>query len=105
MRRCPVLLVRQRFRRPIPVPGGSAVPPPDCDDGNGAAHYGHTGGLAVSELNMETPSEDAAEQARPLKAEDDTAEEEELEETPLEVDEADAAEQTRDAGYDDEDYR
>jgi hypothetical protein len=54
---------------------------------------------------METPAEDAAEQARPLTAEDDEADDEELEEVPLEVDEADAAEQTRDAGYDDEDYR
>ena len=53
---------------------------------------------------METPGEDAAEQARPLAADED-AEDEELEETPLEVDAADAAEQTRDAGYDDEDYR
>jgi hypothetical protein len=64
-----------------------------------------TGGLAVSELNMETPGEDAAEQARPLAAEDDEADDEEVAEVPLEVDEADAAEQTRDAGYDDEDYR
>ncbi len=40
-----------------------------------------------------------------LAAEDDAADDEELEEMPLEVDEADAAEQTRDAGYDDEDYR
>ena len=54
---------------------------------------------------METPSEDAAEQARPLTAEDDAADGEELDEVPLEDDEADAAEQTRDAGYDDEDYR
>ena len=59
----------------------------------------------MSELNMETPGEDAAEQARPLAAEDDPADDEELEEVPLEVDEADAAEQTRDAGQDDEDYR
>ncbi len=74
--------------------------------GTGQRFYGHTGGLAVSELNMETPGEDAAEQARPLAAdEDDAADDEELEEMPLEVDEADAAEQTRDAGYDDEDYR
>ena len=72
--------------------------------GTGQRFYGHTGGLAVSELNMETPGEDAAEQARPLAAEEDAADEE-LAETPLEVDEADAAEQTRDAGYDDEDYR
>ena len=72
--------------------------------GTGQRFYGHTGGLAVSELNMETPGEDAAEQARPAAAEEG-ADDEELEETPLEVDEADAAEQTRDAGYDDEDYR
>jgi hypothetical protein len=54
---------------------------------------------------MEIPSEDAAEQARPVVAEDDGAESEQLDEVPLEVDEGDAAEQTRDAGYDDEDYR
>ena len=105
MLRCPVFLVRQRFRRRYPSPGRSAAPPPDCDDGTGQRFYGHTGGLAVSELNMETPGEDAAEQARPAAAEDVAADDEELEEVPLEVDEADAAEQTRDAGYDDEDYR
>jgi hypothetical protein len=54
---------------------------------------------------METPGEDAAEQARPATAEDVQPDDEELDEVPLEVDEADAAEQTRDAGYDDEDYR
>ena len=54
---------------------------------------------------METPSEDAAEQARPVAAEDDGAGTGQLEEVPLEVDEGDAAEQTRDVGYDDEDYR
>ena len=73
--------------------------------GTGQRFYGHTGGPAVSELNMETPGEDAAEQARPVAAEDVAAEDEELGEVPLEVNEADAAEQTRDAGYDDEDYR
>jgi hypothetical protein len=104
MQRCPVYWFGNAFEGRIPVPGRSAVPPPDCDDGYGQRFYGHTGGLAVSELNMETPGEDAAEQARPLAAEED-ADDEELEETPLEVDEADAAEQTRDAGYDDEDYR
>jgi hypothetical protein len=52
---------------------------------------------------METPDEDAAEQSREVKEEDG----EELSELPFEVDEADAAEQIRDAGYgdDDEDYR
>jgi hypothetical protein len=52
-------------------------------------------------MDMETPEEDAAEQAR-----DGTDENgEELREVPFEVDEADAAEQVRDAGYDDDDYR
>jgi hypothetical protein len=55
----------------------------------------------MSELGIETPDEDAVEQARAVPEEDD----EELSELPLEVDEADAAEQIRDAGYDDEDYR
>ena len=84
----------------------SPWPRPDCDDGNrGRGFIGHTGGQSVSELNMETPSEDAAEQDRPVTAEGDEAETGHLEEVPLEVDEADAAEQTRDVGYDDEDYR
>jgi hypothetical protein len=51
---------------------------------------------------METPGEDAAEQAREVSAEENGAE---LRELPFEVDEADAAEQVRDVGYDDEDYR
>jgi hypothetical protein len=55
----------------------------------------------MSELSMETPDEDAAEQAREVPE----ADEEEVPELPLEVDEADAAEQIRDAGYDDDDYR
>ncbi len=50
---------------------------------------------------METPGEDAAEQAREVTEEED----EELLELPIEVNEADAAEQVRDVGYDDEDYR
>lgn len=52
---------------------------------------------------MEMPDEDAAEQAREVPS----ADREELSQLPLEVDEADAAEQIRDAGYDedDEDYR
>ena len=55
----------------------------------------------MSEMDMETPGEDAAEQAREV-TEDETGE---LTELPFEVDEADAAEQTRDVPYDDEDYR
>ena len=108
MRRCPVLLVRQRFRSRISAAQPIGCGREDCDDGNGAGFHrfhGQTGGLAVSELNMETPGEDAAEQARPLAAEDDAPGDGELDEVPLEVNEADAAEQTRDAGYDDEDYR
>ncbi len=51
---------------------------------------------------METPGEDAAEQAREVPEEEDG----ELTELPIEVNEADAAEQVRDVGYDDdEDYR
>jgi hypothetical protein len=59
---------------------------------------------------METPGEDAAEQARAVTPDDGRADDEaDIEEAPLsvplEVDEADAAEQIRDVGYDDEDYR
>jgi hypothetical protein len=52
---------------------------------------------------METPDEDAVEQATEVPKEDGK----ERSELPFETDEADAAEQTRDAGYDDgdEDYR
>jgi hypothetical protein len=57
---------------------------------------------ALSEMDMETPGEDAAEQAREVTDVDEAGE---LRELPLEVDEADAAEQTRDVPYDDEDYR
>jgi hypothetical protein len=56
---------------------------------------------AVSEQNIETPADDAAEQAREVPE----TTQEELAEVPTEVNEADAAEQIRDAGYDDEDYR
>jgi hypothetical protein len=55
----------------------------------------------LSEIGMETPGEDAAEQAREVSEEEDG----ELTELPFEVNEADAAEQVRDVGYDDEDYR
>jgi hypothetical protein len=62
-----------------------------------------TGGGALSEMDIETPEEDAAEQARDVDEEEDDGEE--LQELPFEVNEADAAEQVRDVGYDDEDYR
>jgi hypothetical protein len=55
----------------------------------------------VSEIGIETPGEDAAEQAREVPEEENA----ELREVPFEVNEADAAEQIRDVGYDDEDYR
>jgi len=51
---------------------------------------------------METPDEDAVEQSTEVLEEDG----EERTELPFETDEADAAEQIRDVGYDDdEDYR
>jgi hypothetical protein len=52
-------------------------------------------------MDIETPGEDAAEQAREV----DEEGQDELQEIPFDVNEADAAEQTRDIGYDDEDYR
>jgi hypothetical protein len=52
-------------------------------------------------MDIEKPGDDAAEQARSVPPED----EEELQELPFEVDEADAAEQVRDVGYGDDDYR
>jgi hypothetical protein len=52
-------------------------------------------------MDMETPEEDAAEQSR-LVPEEESDEPREL---PFEVNEADAAEQIRDVGYDDDDYR
>jgi dihydrolipoamide dehydrogenase len=68
----------------------------------GGGRHELTGGRALSEMDMETPREDAAEQSREVPEEGD----EELREPPLEANEADAAEQTRDAGYDDDDdYR
>jgi hypothetical protein len=60
-----------------------------------------SGGRAVSELSIETPDEDAAEQAREVPEELTGA----LSEVPFETNEADAAEQIRDAGYDEDDYR
>lgn len=60
-----------------------------------------TGGESLSEMDMETPEDDAAEQARDVTDENG----EEVRELPFEVDEADAAEQVRDVGYDDDDYR
>lgn len=55
----------------------------------------------MSEMDMETPGDDAAEQARDVSGENG----DEFGELPFEVDEADAAEQERDIGYDEDDYR
>jgi hypothetical protein len=52
-------------------------------------------------MDIETPGEDAAEQAREVAEEGH----DELREVPFDVNEADAAEQVRDIGYDDDDYR
>jgi hypothetical protein len=71
------------------------------DAGYGGDHPRHGRGRAVSETSIETPDDDAAEQAREVPEQESG----ELRELPFEVDEADAAEQTRDIGYDDEDYR
>jgi hypothetical protein len=54
---------------------------------------------------METPGEDAAEQALVVSPEEGGTDTEQALSVPLEVDEADAAEQIRDVGYGDEDYR
>lgn len=54
-------------------------------------------------MDIETPGEDAAEQAREVAEEDH--DDDELQHVPFDVNEADAAEQVRDVGYDDEDYR
>jgi hypothetical protein len=55
-------------------------------------------------MDMETPEGDAAEQYREVVSgyENDIVGGHEL---PFDADEADAAEQTRDVGYDDDDYR
>ncbi len=53
---------------------------------------------------METPEGDAAEQSREVVSGEEN-EDVDLREVPDEVDEADAAEQTRGVGYDDDDYR
>jgi dihydrolipoamide dehydrogenase len=68
----------------------------------GKAETTTVGGRAVSEMDIETPDEDAAEQARSVPPEEEAEEPREL---PIEVNEADAAEQTRDVPYDDDDYR
>jgi hypothetical protein len=58
-------------------------------------------------MDMETPEGDAFEQHREVVSGEDGEDEDrgQLREIPFDVNEADAAEQTRDIGYDDDDYR
>jgi dihydrolipoamide dehydrogenase len=63
---------------------------------------------SLSELDMETPEDDAIEQHRDVVADETTAEETRVgarREVPFDVNEADAAEQERAVGFDDDDYR
>lgn len=53
---------------------------------------------------METPGDDAAEQAREV-TEENGENGVDRDELPVEANEADAAEQGRDIGYDEDDYR
>ena len=68
-----------------------------------AADQEKKGSGQVSELNMETPEDDAIEQHQPLVADDN--ETDARREVPFEVNEADAAEQEVAVGFDDDDYR
>ncbi len=58
----------------------------------------------VSELDMETPEDDALEQHQDVMEDDDTVTRA-RHEVPFDVNEADAAEQERAVGFDDDDYR
>ena len=57
----------------------------------------------VSELDMETPEDDAIEQHQEVVADEDATDT--RHELPLDVNEADAAEQEISVGFDDDDYR
>ena len=73
--------------------GGSTVHADQNEKGTGP----------LSELDMETPEDDALEQHQEVIA--DEAETGARSEVPFDVDEADAAEQQRSVGFDDDDYR
>jgi hypothetical protein len=65
-----------------------------------------TGGAAMSEISLEAPDADAAEQHTDALPEDgDTDEPAELPEPLLEVNEADSAEQAQTVSVDDDEYR
>jgi hypothetical protein len=59
----------------------------------------------MSDMGLEAPDADAAEQNMDVFPDDDTDELEEVEELPLEADEADTAEQERTVSVDDDEYR
>jgi hypothetical protein len=65
-----------------------------------------TGGAAMSDMSLEAPDADAAEQLTDaLPADDDEEEPRDLPEPPLEVNEADSAEQAQTVAVDDDEYR
>ena len=59
----------------------------------------------MTERGMEEPVDDVIEQDQSVDPEDDTEREDYLAEVPLDVDEADAAEQLRTVDIDEDDYR
>jgi pyruvate/2-oxoglutarate dehydrogenase complex dihydrolipoamide dehydrogenase (E3) component len=69
----------------------------------GMADHEEKGFLLLSELDMETPEDDAIEQHREVVADETVPAA--RHEVPFDVNEADAAEQERAVGFDDDDYR
>lgn len=59
----------------------------------------------MSEMDMETPEDDAIEQHQELVEDEDTPAARQPRSVPFDVNEADAAEQDRSVGFDDDDYR
>jgi hypothetical protein len=67
---------------------------------------GHNKEACMSDMSLERPVDDAVEQDQDLIPNGEELDEDDLpHEVPLEADEADAAEQGRDLGLDEEDYR
>jgi hypothetical protein len=59
----------------------------------------------VSEMDMETPEDDAIEQRQELLDDEEAPATRRRSSVPFDVNEADAAEQDRSVGFDDDDYR
>jgi hypothetical protein len=59
----------------------------------------------VSDMDMETPEDDAIEQRQELIEDEDSPVIRRTRSVPFDVNEADAAEQDRSVGFDDDDYR